>query len=82
MTPPADGQSQQQLLLNSIDSRLSNLDNKVDQIHIALVGSLDGKVKGLHARVEQLESWLKWLAGLATAAITTAIGAILKGWHH
>jgi zinc D-Ala-D-Ala carboxypeptidase len=44
MTPPSDGQSQQQLLLNSIDSRLSNLDNKVDQIHIALVGSLDGKV--------------------------------------
>ena len=65
--------------LSSIDQRLSHVEAQVSDIHKALVGSTDGSVKGLQSRVERLEAWAKWLAGLVTTAIGAAIAALVRG---
>lgn len=67
--------------LLQIDVRLRQVEAQVSDIHRALVGSMDGTAKGLQARVEKLESWAKWLAGLATLAIGTAVTSVVRGMH-
>jgi len=67
--------------LTSIDTRLGHVEAQVSEIHKALVGSTDGSVKGLQSRVERLEGWLKWIGGMASAAILAAIGSFLRGGH-
>lgn len=70
--------------LDTIDARLAHVETKLDQIHVALVGSADGAVKGLQmrfdglaARVERLEGWGRWLSGVVTALI---IAAAIQAW--
>lgn len=65
--------------LLSIDMRLRQVESQVTAIHNALVGSVDGQHKGLQARVEKLESWAHWLAGLVTMAIGAALTALVRG---
>lgn len=65
--------------LLAIDARLGHVEKRVDQIYSALVGSVDGQHRGLQSRVERLESWAKWLAGLVTTAIGAALTALVKG---
>ena len=65
--------------LLSIDMRLRQVESQVTAIHNALVGSVDGQHKGLQARVEKLESWAHWLAGLVTMAIGAAVTALVRG---
>lgn len=67
--------------LASIDQRLSHVEAQVSDIHKALVGSTDGSVKGLQSRVERLEGWMKWIGGLVTLAIGTAITGLVRGGH-
>lgn len=77
MTPPTDPLP----TLASIDARLGHVENQVNEIHRALVGSTDGSVKGLQSRVERLEGWLKWIGAMASAAILGALGNFLRGGH-
>lgn len=77
MTPPTDPLP----TLASIDQRLSHVEAQVSDIHKALVGSTDGSVKGLQSRVERLEGWMKWIGGLVTLAIGTAITGLVRGGH-
>lgn len=65
--------------LASIDARLRHVEAQVTAIHNALVGSVDGTHKGLQARVERLEGWAQWLAGLVTMAIGAAVTALVRG---
>lgn len=65
--------------LASIDARLGHVEAQVSEIHKALVGSTDGSVKGLQSRVERLEGWMKWVGGLVTVAISTAIAGLVRG---
>ena len=65
--------------LHIIDARLRHVETRVDAIYTALIGSVDGSHRGLQSRVERLESWAKWLAGLVTTAIGAAITALVKG---
>jgi hypothetical protein len=67
--------------LLSIDARLRHVEAQVTAIHAALVGSVDGSHKGLQARVEKLEAWAHWLAGLVTMAIGAAVTALVRGAH-
>lgn len=60
--------------LHTIDQRLQHVETQVADIHRALVGNVDGSVRGLQARVERLEVWGRWLAAIATAALLGAIG--------
>lgn len=71
--------------LDTIDARLAHVEHKLDQIHVALVGSADGAVKGLQmrfdglaSRVERLEGWGRWLSGVVTALI---IAAAIQAWR-
>lgn len=68
-------------VLLAMHDRLRHLEAQVGDIHRALVGSMDGSAKGLQARVERLEGWAKWLAGLATMAIGAAITSLVRGMH-
>jgi hypothetical protein len=61
------------------EQRLARVEAKVDQILVAIAGGLH-QGPGLAARVERLESWGKWLAGIVTAMILTAIGTI-GSWY-
>ena len=63
------------------DARLRHIERRVDDIYLALIGSVDGQHRGLQSRVERLESWAKWLAGLVTTAIGAAIAALVRGQH-
>ena len=72
--------------MSTDDSRLAAIEVKVDQIHQALVGSADGHVQGLQtrftglaARVERLEAWGKWLAGVVTAIILAMATQAVRG---
>lgn len=65
--------------LHAIDMRLSHVEKQVGEIHRAIVGSTDGSIKGLQSRVERLESWGRWIAGMAGSAILMAFGSILRG---
>jgi predicted regulator of Ras-like GTPase activity (Roadblock/LC7/MglB family) len=65
--------------LNAIDVRLSHVEKQVGEIHRAIVGSTDGSIKGLQSRVERLESWGRWIAGMAGSAILMALGSVFKG---
>lgn len=67
--------------LVSIDARLRHVESQVSAIHAALVGSVDGQHKGLQARVERLEGWARWLGGLVTLAIGTALTSLVRGHH-
>lgn len=62
------------------EQRLVRVEQKVDQILASLAGGL-GHPTGLVARVERLESWGKWLAGMASAAILAAVTSLVKGQH-
>lgn len=76
----ATGQTPDPTLLG-IDARLRHVEAQVGEIHDALVGSVNGQTKGLQSRVERLESWARWIGGLATMAIGAAIAALIKGQH-
>jgi hypothetical protein len=65
--------------LTAIDVRLSHVEKQVGEIHRAIVGSTDGSIKGLQSRVERLESWGRWIAGMAGSAILMALGSVFKG---
>lgn len=67
--------------LLQIDVRLRQVEAQVSDIHRALVGSMDGTAKGLQARVEKLETWARWIAGIATMAIGAAMTALVRGGH-
>ena len=53
----------------------------IGTISVSLTGSLDGKDKGLNARVDLLEgaedTRRRWVGAGVVAAITSAIGAII-----
>lgn len=70
--------SEQDHILHALDARLRHVEGQVSDIHRALVGSTDGTAKGLQARVERLESWAGWLAGVVTALVILALGQILR----
>lgn len=65
-------------LLLAMDARLRHLEGQVSDIHRALVGSTDGTAKGLQARVERLESWAGWIAGVVTALVVVALSQVLR----
>lgn len=68
-------------VLLAMHDRLRHLEAQVGDIHRALVGSTDGSSKGLQARVERLEGWARWLAGLVTMAIGAAVTSLVRGQH-
>lgn len=68
--------------LASIDARLGHVEKQVSEIHRAMVGTMDGSVKGLQSRVERLEGWARWLASLVTIAIGAAVTSLVRGSHH
>lgn len=60
------------------EQRLVRVEAKVDQILVHLNGGM-GNPPGLGHRVEALERWLKWVGGIATAAILGWIHNLTKG---
>jgi hypothetical protein len=73
-----------------IEDKLSEIERRVEAIHSAIVGGLDGKpglvqrVADLDARVARLESaqgWVKTLIGGAVAALISAWALVWGGPH-
>ena len=64
------------------EQRLVRVETKVDQILEAIGGGLNHDGPGLKARVERLEAWGKWLAGVVTAMVITAFTHWYKGPGH
>jgi hypothetical protein len=60
------------------EQRLVRVEQKVDAILAALSGSI-GQPPGLLHRVADLEKWLKWIGGIATAGILGWIHNFTKG---
>jgi hypothetical protein len=75
MTPTAADDSIQPI---TPEQRLVRVEQKVDQILAALGGGIN-QPPGLAHRVETLEKWLKWVGGLASAAILGYVHQWTKG---
>jgi hypothetical protein len=75
---------------DGIDQRLSVIEQRLDQIHTALLGDIHGKTgllnrfTELDQRVQRLEAaqgWVRGLVGGAVAAIVSAWAMVWGGPH-
>lgn len=77
-------------MTGGIEDKLSEIERRVEAIHSAIVGGLDGKpglvqrVADLDARVARLEAtqgWVRTLLGGAVAALVSAWALVWGGPH-